>query len=140
MSQTKSISSDAQHHLVSKVGEPFAVSFIDEGAKVLLELTNATDQVLNCVEILTVFLKDEEISGGGPSRAHIRFEAIKSIYPKEKAILSHRTWIDGKPAPLNYDQLERLKVVAGETKPYVLEISWENAEGKTRFQRTPVGH
>jgi len=32
------------------------------------------------------------------------------------------------------DQLERLKVVVGETSPYVLEISWQDAEGKTRFQ------
>jgi len=36
--------------------------------------------------------------------------------------------------------LTRLKVIAGEVKPYVLDISWEDPEGKTRFQRIPVGH
>jgi len=34
----------------------------------------------------------------------------------------------------------RLKVIAGEVSPYVLDISWEDAEGKARFQRIPVGH
>jgi hypothetical protein len=38
------------------------------------------------------------------------------------------------------DQLARLQIVAGEFTPYVLDISWENAEGKSRFQRIPVGH
>ena len=38
------------------------------------------------------------------------------------------------------DLLARLKVIAGEIKPYVLDISWEDPEGKTRFQRIPVGH
>ena len=40
----------------------------------------------------------------------------------------------------NHDQLERLKVVPGEVRPYVLDVSWEDAEGKSRFQRIPVGH
>jgi hypothetical protein len=124
----------------SKTGEPFTAKFIDSGSKVSLELMNAADQPLRCVEILTVFLKDEETPGGGPSRVHIRFEAIKNIQPKEKAVLSHKTWIDGKPAAPDQDQLERLKVIAGEVKPYVLDISWEDAGGKSRFQRIPVGH
>ncbi len=140
MSQTKLVSHDAKHYLMSKPEEPFAVSFIDEGDEVLLELMNATDQDLKCVEILTVFLKDEETPGGGPSRVHISFEAIKSIRPKEKVILLHRTWLDGKPASPNHDQLERLKVVTGKVRPYVLDISWEDAEGKAFFQRTAVGH
>lgn len=123
----------------SKTGEPFTAKFIDGGPKVLLELMNASDKTLRCVEILTVFLKDEETPGGGPSRAHIRFEAVKHIQPNEKAVLSHRTWIDGKPADAGHDQLERLKVVAGEAKAYVLDISWEDADGKARFQRIPVG-
>lgn len=123
-----------------RIEKPFTVRFIDAGAKVLLELTNTSDEALKGVEILAVFLKDEETPGGGPSRAHIKFDAIKSVPPKDKAVLSHRTWIDGKPTDADHDQLERLTVMAGETKPYVLDISWENEEGKTRFQRIPVGH
>ncbi len=119
--------------------KPFTFRFIDAGAKVLLELTNATDRPLRSIEILTVFLKDEETLGG-PSQAHIRFEAIKSLQPKEKSTLSHRTWINGKPADPDRDQLDRLKVIPGEARPYVLDISWEDAEGKSRFQRIPVGH
>jgi hypothetical protein len=38
------------------------------------------------------------------------------------------------------DQLERLQVMDGAAHPYVLDISWQDAEGKTRFQRIPVGH
>ena len=122
------------------IDKPFTARFIDAGGKVLLELTNTTDRVLNVVEILAVFLKDQGTPGGGPSRAHIKFDALKSVKPKEKAILSHRTWIDGKPVTAGQDLMERLKVVAGEDKPYVLDISWENGEGKTRYQRIPVGH
>ncbi|MEJ7713555.1 MAG: hypothetical protein WKF84_27845 [Pyrinomonadaceae bacterium] len=120
--------------------EPFTVKFVDAGSNLSLELYNTSDQMLRDVEILTVFLKDDEIAGGGPSRAHIKFEAVKSIHPKEQAVLAHRTWIDGKPANLSLDQLARLKIIAGGTKPYVLDISWQDAEGKSRFQRTPVGH
>lgn len=123
-----------------RTAKPFTVRFIDAGAKVLLELTNTTDEAFKGVEILSVFLNDEETPGGGPSRAHIRFDAIKLVRPKETVVLSHRTWIDGKPADAEHDQLERLKASAGEAKPYVLDISWENEEGKTRYQRIPVGH
>ncbi len=119
--------------------KPFSVSFRDDDAQVLLELTNTTDEALRSVEILTVFLKDEAF-GGGPSRAHITFETVPRIQPKEKAAFSHKTWIDGVPASPEQDQLERLKAVVGEDKPYVLDISWEDAEGKTRYQRIPVGH
>lgn len=124
----------------NKTEKPFTFEFIDEGSKVLLGLTNETDQPLKCVEVLTVFLKDEETPGGGPSQANIKFKDTECIYPQEKVVLSHRTWINGKPVDADQDQLERLKVIAGEIKPYVLDISWENAEGKTRFQRIPVGH
>ena len=120
--------------------EPLTAKFIDADSSVHLELVNTTDQTLRCIEILTVFLKDEETPGGGPSQAHIRFEAIKELHPKEMAVMSHRTWINGKPAEPDYDQLERLKVIAGKVKPYVLDISWEDAEGKSRFQRIPAGH
>ncbi|HEY6186709.1 MAG TPA: hypothetical protein VIW80_03450 [Pyrinomonadaceae bacterium] len=126
--------------IIGKTEEPFIARLIETESKVLLELMNATDQTLEGVEILTVFLKDEEITGGGPSRAHIKFEDIKSIRPKEKAILAHRTWIDGKPTDASHDQLARLKVIAGEVKPYVLDISWQDREGKTRFQRIAIGH
>lgn len=124
----------------SKTEKTFSFRFIDARPKVLLELTNATEKTLKFVEILTIFLKDEETPGGGPSQAHIRFDAIKSMLPKETAVLSHTTWINGTPADADHDQLGRLKVIAGEGSPYVLDISWENAEGKTRFQRIPVGH
>jgi hypothetical protein len=120
--------------------KPFSARFIDADDRVHLELTNTTDEVLNVVEILAVFLKDQGTQGGGPSRAHIKFEALKSVAPKAKALVPHRTWIDGKPVGAGQDQLERLKVVAGEVKPYVLDISWENGEGRTRYQRIPVGH
>jgi hypothetical protein len=123
-----------------KADETFTVKFIDDGSTVHLELMNECDQTLKCVEILTIFLKDEETPGGGPSQAHIRFEDLKDIRPKEKAVLSHRTWINGKPSDPEHDQLKRLKVLAGEVRPYVLDISWEDAEGKSRFQRIPVGH
>lgn len=120
--------------------KPFTARFIDAEEKVLLELTNNSDKVLNVVEILAIFLKDQGTPGGGPSRAHIKFDSLKSIQPQQKLILSHRTWVDGRPVAAGEDQLERLKVVAGEEKPYVLDISWENGEGKTRYQRIPVGH
>ncbi|HEY9405177.1 MAG TPA: hypothetical protein VIQ24_21175 [Pyrinomonadaceae bacterium] len=118
---------------------PFTLSFIGDGSTTQLELMNATDEPLRCVEILTVFLKDEETSGA-PSRAHIRFEEVKYIQPRERAVMPHKTLIDGKLAGPGDDQLQRLKAVAGTTRPYVLDISWEDPEGKTRFQRIPVGH
>ena len=122
------------------MGKPFTAMFIDSGARVLLELTNTGDETCKVVEVLTVFLKDEETPGGGPTRAHIKFDPVMSVRPKEKAVLSHRTWIDGKPVEAGRDQLERLKAIEGQVKPYVLDISWEDGEGKTRFQRIPVGH
>jgi hypothetical protein len=120
--------------------KPFLFSFINTKSRLLLELTNATDETLKSIEILTVFLKDEETVGGGPSQAHIRFDPVRLMQPREKAVLSHRTWVNGRPADADHDQLERLRVVAGKVNPYVLDISWEDTEGKTRFQRIPVGH
>ena len=120
--------------------KPFTFRFIDAKPRVLLELQNTTDKTYRSIEILTVFLKDEETPDGGPSQAHIKFDAVKSIPPKDSAVLSHRTWINGKPVNDARDQMERLKVIAGAANPYVLDISWENAEGKARFQRIPVGH
>ncbi|MDQ1590269.1 MAG: hypothetical protein QOG71_896 [Pyrinomonadaceae bacterium] len=121
------------------IASPFVLAFTGDGAQTRLELMNASDQPLRCVEILTVFLKDEETSGA-PSRAHIRFEAVKYIQAREKAVMPHKTLIDGKLADPTDDQLERLKVIAGAIRPYVLDISWEDPEGKSRFQRIPVGH
>jgi hypothetical protein len=126
--------------LGDKMEKPFTARFIDAEARLLLELTNTGEETCKGVEVLAVFLKDEETPGGGPSRAHIKFDAVKSVLPKESAVLSHRTWIDGKPVDGGHDQLGRLKAVAGEAKPYVLDISWEDGEGRTRFQRIPVGH
>ena len=126
--------------IISKTQEPFSVRFIDNGTEILLEVTNNAEETFKSIEILTIFLKDEETIGGGPSRAHIKFEDVKCLQAKEKVILSHRTWIDGKPSAPEHDQLKRLKVLAGEVRPYVLDISWEDAEGKSRFQRIPIGH
>jgi hypothetical protein len=122
------------------IEKPFTVQFITGGAGVRLELMNNAGAALKGVEVLSVFLKDEETPGGGPSRAHIRFETLKCIRPGEKALLSHRTWVDGKPAAPEADLLARLEVKAGQVKPYVLDISWEDTQGKTRYQRIPVGH
>ena len=125
---------------INKTEKPLTFRFLDVPSRVLLELTNAGEKTLRSVEILTVFLKDEETPGGGPSQAHIRFDGVKSIQPREKAVLSHRTWINGMPAAADCDQLARLKVITGTLNPYVLDISWEDVEGKTRYQRIPVGH
>lgn len=120
--------------------KPLTFRFIDVESAVRLELSNDAEHVLKGVEILTVFLKDLETPGGGPSQAHIRFDAVGSIRPKENVVLSHKTWVNGKIADAGADLLTRLKVIAGEVKPYVLDISWQDPEGKTRFQRIPVGH
>lgn len=120
--------------------KPLTFRFIDDEANVRLELGNEADHTLKSVEILTIFLKDLETPGGGPSQAHIRFDAVGSIRPKENVVLSHKTWVNGKIVQAGGDLLARLKVIAGEVKPYVLDISWEDPEGKTRFQRIPVGH
>src|SRR5256885_474621 len=82
----------------SNLAKPLTFRFIDGEADVRLELSNDADQPLKCVEILTVFLKDLETPGGGPSQAHIRFEAVGSIRPKENVVLSHKTWVNGKIA------------------------------------------
>ena len=124
----------------SNNGTTFKFRFMDTKPRILLELTNTTEKTLQSVEILTIFLKDLDTPGGGPSSAHIRFDRIKAVQPNEKAVLSHRTWINGKPSTEAQDQLGRLEVVAGAIKPYVLDISWEDTEGKTQFQRIPVGH
>ena len=124
----------------NKTEEPFTARLIEAEPHVLLELINTTDSQLKQVEILTIFLKDVETPGGGPSQASIKFKDTECIYPKEKVILSHITWINGKPVAPDRDQLKRLKVIAGEFRPYVLDISWEDAAGKSRYQRIPVGH
>src|SRR2546426_7247911 len=98
----------------SLIAKPLTFKFIDVESDVLLELTNAADQTLKGVEILTVFLKDLETPGGGPSQAHIRFDSVSSIRPRENVVLSHKTWINGKIAGAANDQLQRLKVIAGE--------------------------
>jgi hypothetical protein len=125
---------------INNTEKPFTFEFKDEGSSLRLGLTNETNQALKCVEVLSIFLKDEETPGGGPSQANIKFKDTECIYPQEQVFLSHRTWINGKPADPDQDQLARLKVVTGEVKPYVLDISWEDADGKSRFQRIPVGH
>lgn len=124
----------------SSTEKPFTFEFIEEGSMTLLRLTNEGDQTLKCVAVLTIPLKAEEAPDGGQSQAYIKFKGTECINPKEKVILSHRTWINGKPTDPNQDQLARLIVIAGEVNPYVLDISWEDAAGKSRFQRIPIGH
>lgn len=119
---------------------PFTFRFLDTKPRVLLELTNVADEMVKSVEILTIFLKAEELPDGQLTQSHIKFDAIKSMLPQQASVPFHRTWINGKPATDAHDQMERLKIIAGEIKPYVLDISWENREGKARFQRIPVGH
>ena len=119
--------------------KPFTFRFIDAKPRVLLELQNTTEKEFRSIEILTIFLKDEETPNGGPSQAHIRFDAVKSMLPKDNAVVSHRTWINGKPVNDERDQMARLRGVTGEVNPYALDISWKNAEGRARFQRIPVG-
>ena len=123
---------------INNTRAPFVIRFVDTRPRILLELTNTAASTLKSVEILTVFLKDEDPAGA--SRAHIQFDPIKSVQPNEKAIVSHRTWINGRPATDAQDQIGRLEVVAGVVKPYALEISWEDTDGKMQFQKIPVGH
>ena len=122
-----------------KAVETVTARFLNEGSKLFLELTNESNQTLKSIEILTIFLNDKE-TPGGPSRVHISFESLISLRPQEKAIMTHKTWVDGKPASPSQDQLQRLKAAAGEDRPYVLDISWQDTEGKTQYQRIPVGH
>jgi hypothetical protein len=119
--------------------KPFTCKFVNDGPNVSLELTNATREILNGVEILTVFLKNDEAAARGPFQVHIRFEAVERILPAETSVVPHTIWIDGKEAEAA-DHLQRLQDIEGKPNPYVLDISWQNAEGKTRFQRIPVGH
>jgi len=120
--------------------KPFTLRLFDSGSTIVLELTNGGSQTLNSVEILSIFLKDIETLGGGPSQAHIRFATIGSIQPREKAVLSPKTWVEGKPVEADRDHLTRLKEIEGQVKPYVLDISWQDANEKMRFQRIPLGH
>src|ERR1700741_1585231 len=122
----------------SKDRKPFMIRFMDTKPRILLELTNTTEMVLKCIDILTIFLKDES-TVASPSRAHIRVDRITAVEPKEKAIVSHRTWINGAPASAAQDQIGRLEVVPGTIKPYVLDLCWEDLDGKMQFQRIPVG-
>ena len=124
----------------ANAAKPLTLKFVDDQSKVRMELSSDADHVLKGVEVLTVFLKDLETPGGGPSRAHIKFDQIDSIRPKENVVLSAQIWVNGKISDQASELLARLQVVAGEVKPYVLDISWQDPDGKTRFQRIPVGH
>jgi hypothetical protein len=118
---------------------PLVIRFIDTHPRILMEITNMSASPLKSVEILTVFLKDEH-GFTTPSRAHIRFDPVRSVQPNEKAVVYHRTWINGRPATDAQDQMGQLQAVEGMDKPYVLDISWEDVDGKIQFQRIPVGH
>src|ERR1041385_8541230 len=94
----------------------FNFRFIDEPPRVLVELTDASEKIIKSIEILTIFLKDKE-TGAGPSQAHIRFDGIKSMQPGEKIVLSHRTWINGKPADADHDQMSTNQNHSGHSYP-----------------------
>jgi hypothetical protein len=126
--------------LTTKKPRPFTYRLVDEGPSLLLELTNATQQTLKSVEILTIFLKNEGTSPVGPAQVHIRFDSVDRILPAEKSVFSHTTLINGKVAEDDREQLARLQAVDGTPNPYILDISWQDPEGRTRFQRIPVGH
>jgi hypothetical protein len=125
---------------VNNAGKTFSLRLTDSGSTVVLELTNCGDQTLKSVEVLSIFLKDTETPGGGPSRTHIRFGTIESIQSRGIAILSTRTWTDGKPVDADHDHLTRLKEIEGQAKPYVLDISWQDIDEKRHYQRIPLGH
>jgi hypothetical protein len=116
-----------------------AARFLDTKPRVLLELSNDTDETLKAVEILAIFLKAEE-GTGVHAEAQIKFDAVKVMLPKQTAVVAHRTWINGKPVNDERDQMARLQIVTGAANPYVLHISWQDAAGKAHFQRIPVGH
>jgi len=120
--------------------KPFTFRFIDTKPRILLELKNTAEIALRSIEIMTIFLKNDEDAQDGGAQTQIRFDVIKNMRPGDAAVLSHRTWINGTPVNDARDQMARLQIVAGEFPPYVLDIQWENAEGKARFQRIPVGH
>jgi hypothetical protein len=117
----------------------FSFRFVEVDSRLHLELINTTDQIFRQMEILTVFLKDETTIGG-PSQSHIKFDVVESIRPHEKTIVRHHTWEGGKPIPIERDQLSRLELIPGNVTPYILDLSWQDPHGKTRFQRIPVGH
>jgi hypothetical protein len=121
--------------------ESLAARLIDTKSRIFLELTNLTDHTLRSIEIVTVFLKDDETSTGrDAAKIHIRFDGVRTMPARQTAVLSHRTWIDGRPANSDEDQMEQLRIIAGKVKPYVLDISWKDADGKSCSQRIPIGH
>src|SRR5260370_5933868 len=121
--------------MISTKKRPFTFKLVDVGSNPVLESTNATDQTLKCVEILTVFLKDKE--NPGPSQGHIRFEVVDHILPRAKSIVPHTTLINRKAVDSDLEQLGLLEVIAGKISPYVLDISWQYVEARSRFQRIP---
>jgi len=128
------------NNLTTKKPRPFTYRLVDEGPSLLLELTNATQQTLKSVEILTIFLKNEESTPVGPAQVHIRFDSVERILPAEKSVFSHTTLINGQVAEDDRKLFARLQGIDGAPNPYSLDISWQDAEGRTRFQKIPVGH
>src|SRR5260370_40831838 len=98
-----------QIKIMSNKEKPFTFRFVEAEDNFRLELTNVTDRTLKSIEVLTVFLKDEVTPGGGPSQAHIRFDAIERILPTVKSIITHRTRINRKPAANDSCLLSRLQ-------------------------------
>jgi hypothetical protein len=62
---------------------PFGFRFVDTKQRVLLELTNKTEMTMKSIEILTVFLKDEE-TPGEVLRKHIFVSTEYSLFNQRK--------------------------------------------------------
>ena len=99
------------------IKKTFNFQFIEAPPKVVVELTNASRHTLKSIEILTIFLKDKETPGRGPSQAHIRFDGVKSMKPGEKTVLSHRTGLMENRLRLTTISMERLKLIASQANP-----------------------
>ena len=118
---------------LNNMKKTFDFRFVDAPSKVVVELTNASEKTLKSIEVLTIFLKDNH-TPGGPSQAHIRFDGVRCMQPGEKTILSHRTWINGKPADADHDQMERLKLIAA--KPTLMHWRFRGRMLRARCDST----
>ena len=83
---------------------PLVIRFMDTKPRMLMEITNATTTTLKSVEILTVFLKDEQ--GSAAPLATFRFDP-QIQFNKRKGGCSHRTWINGRQRNDAQDQIGR---------------------------------
>jgi hypothetical protein len=67
--------------------KPFTFRFIDTKPRILLELKNTAEIALRSIEIMTIFLKNDEHVQDGGAQTQIRFDVIKSMRPGDAAVL-----------------------------------------------------